>query len=267
MPDCLQPNSLGPNSSSPNCSSIDPLVTPYVDGNINDTDRDLVDRHLSACRPCRGRVHAEQAVHRLMCTRRSALGGEAVPPALRARCALLGGPATSRHPTTWRTRGTAFALAAGLVLIVGGAFVFEATERSTRVLAAELTADHMKCFRVLNSGLGTHQGAQAVESSMASSFDWQMRLPEHADRAGLELVGARRCVYGQGVVAHIMYRNNGNPVSIFMLPKCARPQELIEVMGHQAAIWSVGNRTFVLIAREPRAEVDRMTSFVQAALR
>ena len=38
-------------------------------------------------------------------------------------------------------------------------------------------------------------------------------------------------------------------------------------MGHQAAIWSVGDRTFVLIAREPRDEVERMTSFVHAALR
>jgi hypothetical protein len=153
------------------------------------------------------------------------------------------------------------------VVVVAGAFVFEATGRSTRVLAAELTADHMKCFRVIDSGLGAHQGPQTVESSMASSFGWQMRLPEHADRAGLELVGARRCVYGQGVVAHIMYRHNGNPVSIFMLPKRARPEELIEVMGHQAAIWSVGDRTFVLIAREPRAEVERMTSFVHTALR
>jgi anti-sigma factor RsiW len=252
----------------PDCLQIDPLVTPYVDGIIDDTDRDLVDRHLSACRPCRGRVHAEQAVHQLICTRRIALGDHAAPPALRARCALLGRPAASLLRTaSWMARATGFALAAGLVLIVAGAFVFEATERSTRVLAAELTADHMKCFRVINSGLGTHQGPQAVESSMAASFDWQMRLPEHADRAGLELVGARRCVYGEGVVAHIMYRHNGNPVSIFMLPKLARPGELIEVMGHQAAIWSVGNRTFVLIAREPRDEVERMTSFVHAAFR
>lgn len=263
MPDCLHPNRPGPE-----CRNIDPLVTPYVDGNIDDLDRDLVDRHLSACRPCRGRVRAEQAVHALICTRRSALGGDPVPPALRARCALLGRPAALllRTPTR-RARATGFALAASLVLVVAGAFVFEATGRSTRVLAAELTADHMKCFRVIDSGLGAHQGPQAVESSMASSFGWQMRLPEHADRAGLELVGARRCVYGQGVVAHLMYRHNGTPVSIFMLPNRARPEELIEVMGHQAAIWSVGDRTFVLIAREPRDEVERMTSFVHAALR
>ena len=37
-------------------------------------------------------------------------------------------------------------------LVVGGAFVYQATDRSSRVLAAELTADHVKCF-ALNSVL------------------------------------------------------------------------------------------------------------------
>jgi anti-sigma factor (TIGR02949 family) len=252
----------------PDCRSIEPLVTPYVDGDIDQSDRDLVDRHLNACRPCRGRVDAERAVHALIRARRSALGGDAAPAALRARCALLGGSTTAllRAPA-WRARAMPFALAASLVLVVAGAFVYEASERSTRVLAAELTADHVKCFRVINTVLGTHQDPQTVESSMASAFDWQMRLPENPDRAGLELVGARQCLYGGGVMAHIMYRHNGNPVSIFMLPRSTRAEELVEVMGHQAAVWSAGNRTFVLIAREPRQEVERMTSFAHASLR
>jgi len=63
-----------------------------------------------------------------------------------------------------------------------------------------------------------------------------------------------------------MYRHNGRPVSVFMLPKTTRPEEIVEVMGHEAAIWSAGDRTFVLIAREPPAEVARMVSFVQASL-
>ena len=159
------------------------------------------------------------------------------------------------------------ALAASLVLVVATAFVYQATARSTQLLAAELTADHLKCFRVINNLMGTHHEAQAVESSMASGFNWQMHLPEHAEQIGLELVGARPCLYGEGIVAHIMYRHNGHPVSIFMLPRSARAEELVEVLGHQAAIWSVGNRTFVLVAREPRADVERMTSFVHGALR
>ena len=253
----------------PDCQEIDPLVTPFVDGDITPADRQLVDRHLQACRACRGRVNAEQAVQALLRARRSALAESAVPPGLFARCASHGGSNGQawRAGRSWRARAMPLVLAASLVLVVAGAFVYEATARSTQLLAAELTADHLKCFRVINNVLGTRQEPQAVESSMASGFGWQMHLPEHAERIGLELVGARPCLYGEGIVAHIMYRHNGHPVSIFMLPRSARAEELVQVLGHQAAIWSVGNRTFVLVAREPRAEVERMTSFVHGALR
>ena len=111
------------------------------------------------------------------------------------------------------------ALAASLVLVVGGAFLYELTARSTRVHGRRA---HRRSREVLSR----HQQrarhaprAAAVESSMASRFAWQMRLPEHPEQAGLELVGARPCLYGEGLVAHIMYRHNGHPVSVFMLPQ------------------------------------------------
>jgi anti-sigma factor (TIGR02949 family) len=250
------------------CERVDGLVTPYVDGEISQADRDEIDRHLRACPPCRGRVRAEQAIHALMRDRRSALSSE-VPAALRARCASAARLARAGfgNAVAWRARVIPFALAASLVLVVAGAFLYELTAHSTHVMAAELTADHLKCFRVINSVLGTRHDASTVESAMASRFDWQMQLPEHPERAGLALVGARPCLYAEGLVAHIMYSHHGNPVSIFMLPKSVRADEVVEVMGHHASIWSVGNRTFVLITREPRAEVDRMTSFVHATLR
>ena len=255
------------------CTQLDPLVTPYVDGEIAAADRQAVDQHLRVCPPCQARVAAERTIRDLVRAKKAALNSGHAPVGLRARCAALDTLATSRPivlpppRSTWRARLTPLALAASLVLIVGGAFLYRLTERSSRVLAAELTADHLKCFGVINGVLGTHDEPAAVERSMASRFDWHMRLPEQPDRAGLRLVGARPCLYGEGRVAHIMYRHNGRPVSVFMLPKATRPEEIVEVMGHQAAIWSAGDRTFVLIAREPPAEVARMVSFVQAGLR
>jgi hypothetical protein len=55
-------------------------------------------------------------------------------------------------------------------------------------------------------------------------------------------------------------------VSLFMLPHVARTDTLTSVLGHECAVWSSGNRTFVLIAREPRDDVARMASFVQTAM-
>lgn len=248
------------------CHQIDSLITAYVDDCLSGADRDVVDRHLLACRMCRGRVRAERAVQALISARRPTLGTPSAPPLLRERCVACATPALT--PTsTWKARPLPLALAASLTLLVGAAFLYELTERSAGVLVAELAADHVKCFRVINNVFATHDDQAAVERAMASRFAWNVHLPEHADRAGLELVGARPCLYGEGLAAHIMYLHNGVPVSLFMLPKGTRREEVVEVMGHQAAIWSVGERTFVLVAREPRAEVTQMTSFVQAQLR
>ena len=254
------------------CDRIDPLVTPFVDGDLPDADRRAVEEHLRVCPPCHSRIAAERQVHDLIRTRVPALTQTAAPDALHARCWLLArhaphsadGAAASAAPLPRRL--ASYALAASLVLVVGGAFVYQATDQSARVMAAELTADHVKCF-AMNGVFGTHQGAAAVESSMSGSFGWSMHLPADPARAGLELVGSRQCLYGEGEIAHIMYRHQGHPVSLFMLPKSARTEELVEVLGHEAKIWCVGDRTFVLVAREPRREVERMASFVQAGMR
>ena len=258
----------------PDCKTIDPLVTPYVDDELAETDRRRVDEHVQRCPPCHSRVAAERAVRTLIQDHRPALESLCAPPALRARCAEAARSRDARlgarapfgfNLAVWRARAVPLALAASLVIVVGGAFLYQLTDSSARVLAAELTADHMKCF-ALNAMLGTHERAAAVESAMVSGFGWPAHLPQDAARVGLELVGARPCLYAEGKIAHIMYQHEGRPVSVFMLPKAVRAQQLVGVLGHEAAIWCVGNRTFVLIAREPRPEVERLASYVQASL-
>jgi anti-sigma factor (TIGR02949 family) len=267
------------------CKTVDPLVTAYVDGEIAEGDRRRVDDHLAACPPCHSRVAAERAVRDAIRARCRDFASPPAPSSLRAACeGLCARQATSRPSDTRGTRGTRgtsgtqgtlgalmprlvpFALAASLVLIVGSAFVYQLTDSSATVMAAELTTDHLKCFAV-NALLGTHEAPTAVESAMLAGFAWRMHLPENPASAGLELVGSRPCLYGEGKVAHLMYRHQGRPVSLFMLPKSSRAAELVDVLGHEAAIWCAGDRTFVLIAREPRQDVQRLASFVQASLR
>lgn len=260
------------------CRSIDPLVTPYIDGELSGTDRTKVDEHLRHCAPCYSRIAAEGAVRDLLHEQKGALTLERASSSLRSHCSRLAGrnetdPQPAETPSVagvgrWAPAWRAVAplvLAASLVLVVAGAFVYQATHHSSLVLAAELAADHMKCFTA-NNILGTHDAPAAVESSMLSAFGWQLHLPQQLDASGYELVGARRCLYGEGKVAHLMYRDEGRPVSIFMLPQRMRAEELVEVLGHEAAIWSSGDRTFVLITRGSRDEVEKMATFVKAAL-
>ena len=256
------------------CKTIDPLITPYVDGDLDPDGRGRVDAHVRACPPCHSRVSAERAVRDLVRTRRADIAADTASDALRARCAMLRSAKASRAYAgiagARRFSGALkpLAIAAGVILAAGGVFIYEATGRSTRVLAAELTADHVKCFGVMNSLVGTDANAAAVEQVMADVFGWQMHVPEPVGE-GLEFVGARPCLYAKGKAAHLMYRHHGQPLSVFMLPQLARPgkkDETVDVMGHEAAVWSRDGRTFVLVAREPDADLQRAVSVVQAAL-
>ena len=269
------------------CQSIDPLVTPYIDGELPAAERTLVDEHLHRCPPCHSRVAVESAVRDRVRALKSGLTAERASANLHAQCSELArrsADASAVRPRVavpppsrarairawwgaapWHLRAVPLALTSSLVLLLAGAFLYLATQYSARLLAAELCADHVKCFAA-NNLLGTHEAPAAVESSMLSAFGWRLHLPAQFDASGLELVGARRCLYGEGKVAHLMYRDRGRPVSIYMLPKSVRPEEFVEVLGHEVAIWSSGDRTFVLITRGSRDEVQQMASFVKGAL-
>src|SRR5262245_10687413 len=259
------------------CASIDLLVTPYVDDEIAPAERDLVEQHVGACAPCRNRVAAERVTRGLVIDRRTALRCTA-PAALHTRCAAAAEPDAAVAPgrrseaarpavaparTTWRPQFAPLAAAATVVFVLGGAALYEATGRSTRVMAAELAADHIKCFAV-NAALGTHHSDQMVRDRLATYFDWETAVPR-AD-GELDLVGSRPCLYGQGRIAHIMYRHNGTPVSLFMLPRTSRAPQTLEALGHACAIWSKDQRTFVLVSREARNEVQKLAAAVQASM-
>ena len=55
-----------------------------------------------------------------------------------------------------------------------------------------------------------------------------------------------------------MYRLNGRPVSLYVIPKAGRERGSAEVFGHDAVIWSSANITYVLVGREPRATLEAL---------
>src|SRR5262245_36251843 len=72
-----------------NCQTLDPLVTPFVDDQLADAERRVVEDHLRVCPSCHSRVAAERAVHGLLSARRDALSSAGAPDALFARCSAL----------------------------------------------------------------------------------------------------------------------------------------------------------------------------------
>ena len=277
--------------ATPDCQSVDPLVTPYVDGELAEADCTRLDAHVRRCAPCQARLSAEQSVRALLREEHTALCRDRAPLALMARCRedaaarAAGAPLTERtsaggvFAALRRQRLAPLAAAATIVIAAGIGIIYQATSASVRVLAAELTADHVKCAlmnRVLGTGDDHEAGApagadaEAVERWLGSTFSWDARLPDQPEQAGLELVGSRQCLYGQGTAAHIMYRDirhQGEMVSVFMIPGQTRTDALVAALGHEASVWSDGSRTFVLLARQPREDVQRLATFIAESIR
>jgi anti-sigma factor RsiW len=240
------------------CQQVEPWIAAYADGDPIDGHRPAIEAHVAVCAACQEAVRIQQSVRGAV----AACGREAAvfaPPGLRTRiAATLAAEHAGSQPLAlgWRSRLSAFAAAAVVVLAVGALLVPVVTGRSTVVLAAQLALDHLKCF-VIDGHVHDHTVSRAeAEATLSRDYGWTMTVPETpGDEAG-RLVAVRRCLYGEGRAAHLLYRVDDHAVSLFILPDTERPAEVHRVFGQDATVWSAGQKTWVLVG--PSAARDRL---------
>lgn len=261
------------------CRDLDPLFAPYADGEVDADDRVSLEAHLERCPPCRERVAEQRTVRAVLAARRPTLRACASDH-LRSRCAGYARDST-RRPFRFLSGGALgrwvpLSLAATLLLAVAGAFVFGLNNK-VEALAAQLTLDHVTCFQIAPERLEHTDSATASRQWMARQ-GWPIQIPASSAIAGLELLGVRRCSMTSGRVAHLMYRWRGQPLSVFVVPRTVRAagqqqqtagdqQEIVEKFGHEAIIWSEGDRTYVVLARAQPADLQPVVVYVRANAR
>src|SRR5437762_2635302 len=220
------------------CREIDPLVTPYVDGETTAAERGMVEAHLAACPPCRHRAEAEAVARQRLrtCGCRPSASEQLASRCRKARTPL------GRLTCTYST--TSLSVFAAVVLMTGGVSVYGLTRLSPTVLAAQLTLDHLKCFAVHASTNAVD--VHAAEDQFAQDYGWRLHVPTAPAADGLQLVGIRRCFCGEGPAVHVMYRRQGEPISLYVMPHVEHASATADVFGHDAVIWSDHDMTFVL---------------------
>src|SRR5215208_5755851 len=143
----------------PACRRVCDLLAPYADGTLAADERTEVQRHLDACPPCRLIAGKECGARQLLRACADRLRTEQVPPALRARCQELSRRSALAH--LWSRRAVRLAIAAVLIIFTGS-LLSVVTRQSDALLAAQLTADHVKCFALFGPEQGrTLDAAQA----------------------------------------------------------------------------------------------------------
>jgi hypothetical protein len=80
---------------------------------------------------------------------------------------------------------------------------------------------------------------------LTREYGWKIHVPPSVD--GLQLIGARRCLYADGLIPHVLYRANGQDLSLFVMNGVTRNPSDLVTFGHRSQIWTKNNTTFVLV--------------------
>ncbi|MCC7035226.1 MAG: zf-HC2 domain-containing protein [Acidobacteria bacterium] len=246
------------------CEQLEPTLASYADGELDGVARTRVEAHLETCADCRRAVEVQRLVRTTLAARRSSLL-DAAPPGLRTRLAArLVEESAAAVEIGWRTRLSAFAAAALVVLAAGAVALPVITGRSTVVLAAQMALDHLKCFAIDGHAHDQPITKAEAEAELLREYGWQLDVPATLGPDGGRLVAVRRCLYGDGRAAHLLYRVDGAPISLFILPGLERPAEALTMMGHDEVVWNAGGRTYLLVGAEgERNRLMRMASNLQ----
>jgi anti-sigma factor RsiW len=249
-----------------NCEQVEEQLARYVDGEPVDQPA-LIAAHIQTCESCRSSAHAQSVARSVLRARATELAPMA-PPGLRTRV-IANLPQDLKTPRpqdlktsrpqdlktsrpqdlSWSGRLTAFATAAMVVLTLGAVLLPVTNIRSTAVLAAQLALDHLKCFTIEGDADGEPIPREQAEAVLRQEYGFTVKVPASLPAERLELLGVRRCLYGDGRAAHLMYRLNGEPVSLFIIPGLQRPAAELSLFGHDQVVWTEGDRTYMLVAR------------------
>jgi anti-sigma factor RsiW len=248
----------------PNCRRICDLLTQYADGTLPEAQRGEVQRHLDACPPCRVIAGKECGARQLLRACADRLRAEPLPPGLRTRCQTAAGGAGRAH--SWLRPSMRFAIAALAILFLG-ALLSIVTRQSDALLAAQLTADHIKCFGLSRPAAGTTMDAAQAQRMLRERFGLDVHVPPSSEQGDVALLNARTCLYADGRIPHLMYEANGQNMSLFVLEGESRAPAELTAFGHHARIWSRGGNTFVLVTPADGESVAAAARYVAAEAR
>jgi anti-sigma factor RsiW len=249
------------------CREIEDQLPAYVSGGTANGDAAAIVAHLDRCDACRSSAHA-QTVARAVLRSRAAQLAPIAPPGLltRLRAQENERAAARQAPDgsfAW-TRFSAFAAAVLVILTLGAVLLPVVTVRSTAVLAAQLALDHLKCFTIEGDADAASIAQADAEAALKNDFDFSVVVPASLPEDHLQLMAVRRCLYGDGRAAHVMYRLDGAPLSLFVIPGLTRPAAELSLFGHEQIVWARGDRTYMLVARGGSREgLARVASYLQ----
>jgi len=246
------------------CERIEPLLAPWADGSLAADETPAVEAHLRACAACQELASTGREVHELLRARADRLREQA-PAALRERLAARRGRSAGQARRLGLLARWVPASAAAAVLLAIVSVVAVGSLGSGRVLAAQLTLDHLKCLLIADTGHAAD--ATRLAETWARDRGWSIRVPPSSTEARVTLAAMRRCLYGDGEMAHLIYERDGQPVSLFILPRPREAAPVLAIMGHETITWAGDGRTYAVVGKLSREELSLVAAYLRPLAR
>jgi hypothetical protein len=155
-------------------------------------------------------------------------------------------------------------LAATLILAIAGVFLF-GLNNPVEALAASLTLDHVKCFKVGDPD--PHSDPASAATHWQQKQGWDIVVPAASPAEQLQLVDVRHCLSSDGRTAHLMYTWHGSPLSLYVLPTDEGHSGVVTKMGHKAVIWCAKGRTYAVVSNNARADLSSIVEYMKTNAR
>lgn len=194
------------------------MVDAYVDGELDMVSTLAFDQHAAACADCAAKL---QSRTQLVKSVRAAGLSYKAPELLRGRVErdlrTHAGPARSLSTARWLPA----ALAAGMVLAIGGFYVGEDRAHSG-IAAAQFASAHNRALLVGHEVDVLSSDHHVVKPWFAGRLDFSPPAPELAS-SGYQLVGGRVDLVADRRVAALVYRHGAHVATVFLWSRNSAP--------------------------------------------
>ncbi len=235
-------------------------------GHLSGTDREELDRHLAACRPC---VEAFGRIERQARAVASVGGAVEAPALLRRRVVAM----LARGPGRPWKAALAGAVAAGL--LVAGVF-FLLTRQGADPLATltrEAVGDHIRVVLRQRAAPSPPEDPSTVRAVMGRVLDFAVPLP-YAGNGGYRLVGGRPSYVLTREVACFYYRTPSSLATLFVLPserlgglgqRFSPSPQLRQEGKYGMAFWQSGALAYFLVSDASPDEILGLAEAIRRA--
>lgn len=237
------------------CDELGQLLHEYVDGEIDELGKCVVEAHLPACTICQNEI--DQIYHLRVLLSAADMRFHA-PRSLRRTIERFsrGGPAAvGQRIATWLAPAVAGALAASLFPLLTSVSPAEAS------IEQELVENHVRSLQASHLVDVSTSSEYSVGPWFNGRLDFAPHAPDVAD-SEFRLLGCRLDYAHGHALAALVYARADHKVNLFVWPAPAAADKLLERQGYAIVEWSnAGLRYAAVSDAAPRELLQLRSSF------